>query len=75
MTLISESLTMRIPVRARFLGTTMLGAWVALNAVMMLLKPITRGMTPLLSTAIIVPPMVLAMVYLIIPIARRAQSA
>lgn len=56
----------------RFLAATMLGAWVALNAFMLLLRPVTQGLPPLASTAIVVPPMVLAMVYLVIPIARRA---
>jgi len=58
--------------RIRFLLATMAGAYVALNALMFVLRPITQGMTPLISTAILVPPMVLAMVYLIIPVARRA---
>lgn len=56
----------------RFLGATMLGAYAVLNLLMLALKPITRGMPPLASTALVVPPMVLAMVYLVIPIARRA---
>jgi hypothetical protein len=50
----------------------MVGAYIALNAVMFALRPLIAGMAPLVSTAIVVPPMVLAMVYLIIPIARRA---
>lgn len=58
--------------RLRFLGATMLGAWIALNVVMFALAPLTRGMPTLASTAIVVPPMVLMMVYLVIPLARRA---
>lgn len=56
----------------RFLGATMVGAYAVLNALMLILKPITQGMPPLASTALVVPPMVLAMVYLVIPMARRA---
>lgn len=56
----------------RFLAVTMLGAYIAINIIMMALKPVTSGMAPLVSTAIVVPPMVMAMVYVIIPIARRA---
>lgn len=56
----------------RFLAAVMVGAYLALNAVMLLLRPITQGLPPLASTALVVPPMVLAMVYLIIPVAKRA---
>ena len=56
----------------RFLGVTMVGAYIALNILMLALRPITAGMPPLAATALVVPPMVLAMVYLIIPIAKRA---
>lgn len=64
--------TMTPIARLRFLGATMLGAWIALNIVMYALKPLTHGMHPLASTALVVPPMVLMMVYLIIPAAKRA---
>lgn len=63
---------MSLATRLRFLAATMVGAYLALNAVMYALAPLTRGMPPLASTAIVVPPMVLAMVYLIIPLAKRA---
>lgn len=56
----------------RFLGATMLGAYLVLNLLMLALRTITRGMPPLLSTALLVPPMVLAMVYVVIPVAKRA---
>lgn len=58
--------------RLRFLGATMVGAYAVLNILMLLLKPVTSGMPPLASTALLVPPMVLAMVYLVIPMAKRA---
>lgn len=56
----------------RFLGAVMIGAYLILNVLMLALKPVTQGMTPLLSTALLVPPMVLVMVYVVIPIAKRA---
>jgi hypothetical protein len=56
----------------RFLAVLMFGAYVILNVLMIALKPVTHGMTPLVATAVLVPPMVLAMVYLVIPLARRA---
>jgi len=58
--------------QVRFLAALMIGAYVILNTLMMALEPFTHGMTPLLSTAVVVPPMVLAMVYVVIPIAKRA---
>lgn len=59
----------------RFLGATMVGAYITINALMFALRPVTQGMSPFASTALLVPPMVLAMVYLVIPMARRAQGA
>ncbi|MCA0375595.1 MAG: hypothetical protein LCH84_07990 [Gemmatimonadetes bacterium] len=61
--------------KLRFLGATMLGAYLVLNTLMLLLRPFTQGMSPFLSTALLVPPMVLAMVYAVIPLARRAGHA
>ncbi|HVZ47506.1 MAG TPA: hypothetical protein VG916_01870 [Gemmatimonadaceae bacterium] len=58
--------------KIRFLAVTMAGAYVVLNALMLLLRPLTSGMAPLASTALLVPPMVLAMVYVVIPVAKRA---
>lgn len=58
----------------RFLGATMIGAYLTINALMFLLRPFTQGMPSLASTALLVPPMVLAMVYAVIPMARRAQG-
>lgn len=50
----------------------MAGAYLALNLIMLALKPVTQGMAPFASTALIVPPMVLAMVHVVIPLAKRA---
>jgi hypothetical protein len=58
--------------RLRFLGAAMLGAYLVINLLMLLLKPVVHGMHPFASTALLVPPMVLAMVYLVIPVAKRA---
>ena len=59
--------------RMRFLAAAMIGAYVVINALLLALKPLTEGMRPLAFTAILVPPMVLAMVYVVIPLARRAS--
>lgn len=58
--------------KARFLGAAMVGAYAVINLLMLALKPFTHGMAPIGSTAILVPPMVLAMVYVVIPLAKRA---
>ncbi len=67
---------MKIRDRLRFLAVTTVGAYVVINLLMVLLRPVTRGLPQLGMTALIVPPMVLAMVHLVIPLARRlAQGA
>jgi hypothetical protein len=58
--------------KIRFLGAAMLGAYLVINVLMIALTPLTHGLAPLAMTAVIVPPMVLAMVYLVIPLAKRA---
>lgn len=58
--------------RLRFLGVANIGAYIAINVLMITLKPFTHALPPLASTAVLVPPMVLAMVYVVIPIAKRA---
>lgn len=60
--------------RFRFLVAAMIGAYLVINLLMLALKPFVQGMHPFGSTAVLVPPMVLAMVYLVIPIAKRAAS-
>ena len=57
--------------RLRFLGTLMLGAYLLINAILAVLAPLTPGWSTWSVTALAVPPMVLGMVYLVIPIARR----
>ncbi|BBF93124.1 hypothetical protein [Blastochloris tepida] len=61
--------------RARFLAIAMSGAYLFLNALMLLTSPLTAGWPMWGVTALNVPPMVLAMVHLVIPLARRVQSA
>lgn len=63
---------MSLSARIRFLGATMVGAYLVINALMLILTPITQGLPRLGFTAVLVPPMVLAMVYLVIPVAKRA---
>ena len=57
--------------RLRFLGTLMLGAYLLINLLLIALAPVTAGWSTWSVTALAVPPMVLGMVYLVIPIARR----
>lgn len=57
--------------RLRFLGTLMLGAYLLINLILVALAPVTIGWSTWSVTALAVPPMVLGMVYLVIPIARR----
>ena len=57
--------------RLRFLGTLMLGAYLLINLILAALAPVTAGWSTWAVTALAVPPMVLGMVYLVIPIARH----
>lgn len=61
-----------LPARLKFLAAANIGAYLVINLLMLVLSPVTRGLSQLGMTAIIVPPMVLAMVFLVMPIARRA---
>ncbi|HEV7260221.1 MAG TPA: hypothetical protein VGN82_20720 [Bosea sp. (in: a-proteobacteria)] len=64
----------RLAVRLRFLSVAIVGAYAAINLLLMALAPITQGWPTLGVTALVVPPMVLAMVYGVIPIAFRFGS-
>ncbi len=57
--------------RFRFLAVAMAGAYVILNALLAALSPLTAGWPTVAVTGLAVPPMVLAMVYAIIPVARH----
>lgn len=59
--------------RLRFLGTLMLGAYLLINALLLALTPLTSGWPTWSVTALAVPPMVLGMVYLVMPLARRGM--
>lgn len=56
--------------RLRFLGTLMLGAYLLINLILLALAPLTAGWSSWAVTALAVPPMVLGMVYLVMPVAR-----
>lgn len=57
--------------RCRFLLVAMSGAYVVLNVLLAMVAPLTAHWPIYGVTALTIPPMVLAMVYLVIPIARR----
>ena len=57
--------------RLRFLAVATLGAYAAINLLLAALSPFTQGWSTLGVTALAVPPMVLVMVYAVIPIAFR----
>lgn len=60
--------------RVRFFAVAMVGAYVILNAMLAALSPLTTGWPAYAVTGIAVPPMVLAMVYAVIPIAPHYGS-
>jgi hypothetical protein len=55
----------------RFLAIATIGAYVAINLLLAVISPFTQGWPTLGVTALAVPPMVLAMVYGVIPFAFR----
>lgn len=57
----------------RFLIVNMLGAYTALNILLLAVGAVTSGWPILLTTAVTVPPMVLAMIYLVVPFAQRVK--
>jgi hypothetical protein len=57
--------------RGRFLAVAMVGAYLILNALLALLAPLTAHWPTYAVTAVAVPPMVLAMVHIVIPLAKR----
>lgn len=69
MTNIQQIVSQRL-VRLRFLGTLMLGAYLLINLILAALAPLTAGWPMWGVTALAVPPMVLGMVYLVMPLAR-----
>jgi len=55
----------------RFLAPAIGGAYVVLNALMTVLAPLTKGWPVYGVTAVTAPPMVVVMVYVVMPLARR----
>ncbi|EJB01454.1 antibiotic biosynthesis monooxygenase (ABM) superfamily enzyme [Rhizobium sp. BK619] len=56
---------------ARFLGAAIIGAYIVLNALNILLFRLTEGLGQAGASAITVPPMVVAMLYVVVPLARK----
>lgn len=57
----------------RFLLTLMMGAYLLINGILALLAPVTADWPIWAVTALAVPPMVIGMVHLVIPFARRGR--
>lgn len=64
----------KIAATLRFLMVTMLGAYLALNALLWLVRPFSSGWPVEFTTALTVPPMVLAMIYFVVPFAQRVRE-
>ncbi|MGV1759109.1 hypothetical protein ACQZ6F_22540 [Rhizobium sp. A22-96] len=56
---------------ARFLITAIAGGYMLVNALNLLLFHVTEGLGQAGATAVVVPPMVTAMIYGIVPTARK----
>jgi len=69
-----SSCSSRFASRLRFLLVAILGAYAAINILLAVLAPVTQGWPTSGVTALAVPPMVLAMVYGVIPLAFRFGS-
>jgi hypothetical protein len=57
----------------RFLAILMAGAYLLINSILWALGPVTTGWPIWGVTALAVPPMVVGMVHLVIPVARRVK--
>jgi antibiotic biosynthesis monooxygenase (ABM) superfamily enzyme len=57
--------------RGRFLAAAIGGAYVVLNGLLTAAAPLTAKWPVYAVTAVTVPPMVLVMIYVVIPLARR----
>ena len=69
-----QILRARLP-RLQFLSILTIGAYVLINLILAVLAPLTAGWPLWGVTAIAVPPMVIGMVYGVIPFARRMTQA
>ena len=66
-----DAASTRFGARLRFLIIATLGAYAAINLLLAVIAPFTQGWPTLGVTALAVPPMVLVMVYAVIPVAFR----
>jgi hypothetical protein len=72
--MVAPETPVQTPVRrapVRFAATAMIGAYLVINLLLALVAPLTPGWPLPALTAVVVPPMVLAMIHLVIPLARR----
>jgi len=60
--------------RCRFLAIVIVAAYALINVILAALGPLTSGWPTWAVTALAVPPMVLAMVYVVIPMARWGKQ-
>lgn len=58
----------------RFLGMMMVGAYGLINLILAVLSPLTAGWPVWATTLLAVPPMVVGMVHLVLPVARRQRQ-
>jgi hypothetical protein len=56
---------------SRFLGTAMIGGYAVINTLNLLLFRLTEGLGQAIASAVTIPPMVVTMIYVVIPLARR----
>jgi len=57
--------------KIKFLLLAMIGAYLSLNLLHFALAPLIDHWSGLAASAVVVPPMVLSMVYLVIPVAKK----
>ncbi len=58
---------------SRFLGVTMTGAYGLINGILAAAAPFTHGWATWQTTLVAVPPMVIGMVHVVVPLARRMR--
>jgi antibiotic biosynthesis monooxygenase (ABM) superfamily enzyme len=64
----------KIVFKIRFLGTAILGAYAVVNTLNLLLFRLIEGLGHAAASAITIPPMVVTMIYVVIPLARRLSQ-
>ncbi|MGR7996970.1 MULTISPECIES: hypothetical protein [unclassified Xanthobacter] len=58
----------------RFLGVMMVGAYILINGILLVLSPLVTGWPFWATTLCAVPPMVIGMVHVVLPLARRPRT-